>query len=230
MDRISMAAIVVGLIALLFSTAALVGLFTWQPGGPWSVWYGLLWVPPAVLAVLPARRLRLVLTVGMVAGSGSALLVWGATVQGRLALAEQDVRRLAEGDPVAEGFLERFADGIVGEPAPRNAAELYARWRRSLLSREDYPGLLATWSPEGRVVARLALAEIDLPESVVGDHRALALELEAPVVRPVDARPGVHYVAAVPFPDGSVVTVSVGPRSRLVAPILVGRFLRKGSS
>jgi two-component system nitrogen regulation sensor histidine kinase NtrY len=206
--------------------AVLVGLYTWQPGGPWSVWYGLLWVPAAVLAVLPARRIRLVLTVGAVAGSAAALLVWGAALQGRLALAEQDVRRLAEGDPVAEGLLERFADGIAVEPVPGNAAELYARWRRSRLSREDYPGLLETWSPEGRAMARLALAEVDLPEGALASLRTLAVETGEPVVRSVEAQPGVHYAAAVPFLDGSVVTVSVGPRSRLVAPVLVGRFLR----
>ncbi len=159
-------------------------------------------------------------------GIGAALLTWGAVVHGRLGLAEQDARRLRGGDPVAIGFLERFGTALLEDPPPQSAAELYARWRRSPLSTQDYPGVLATWASDGRQVASLALAELELRPplfAVLADAARVARRVR---VQSVELDLGVHYVAAVPFEDGTVITAGVAPRSRLIRPVLVGRFLR----
>jgi signal transduction histidine kinase len=203
-----------------------VGIMAWQPTGDWPLWYGLLWVPLALLAVQPARRTRLLATLAMVAGTGGALLTWGATVHGRLLLAERDAERLRGGDPVAIGLLDRFSVALGVEPAPLSAAALYARWQRGPLSEEDYPAVLATWSPRGQRIASLELAGLDLPEDYYRALADTALAAGEPVLRSLGTDPGVRYVSATPFPDGTVVTVGVAPRSQLIRPVLVGRFLR----
>ncbi len=203
-----------------------VGVLAWRPTGDWPVWYGVLWAPLLLLAIQPARRARLLFTLAIVAGAGAALLTWGATVHGRLLLAERDTQRLRGGDPVAIGFLDRFSLELGEGEAPLSAAALYAHWRRSPLSEDDYPAVLATWSPEGRRLASLELAGLDLPDELYRALADTALAAGEPVLRSLEPDPGVRYVSATPFPDGTVVTVGVAPRSQLIRPVLVGRFLR----
>jgi signal transduction histidine kinase len=205
---------------------AVVGLIAWQPSGDWPVWYGLLWVPSLVLAIQPASRPRRLVTLTMVAGFAAALLTWGATLHGRLLLAERDAQRLRGGDPVALGYLDRFGTSLSEAAAPTSAAALYASWRRSPLSQDDYPAVLATWGPDGERVAALELAELNLTPALLQELAREARSRGEPVLRAVEREPGMHYVTAVPFGDGSVVTVGVAPRSRLIEPVLVGRFLR----
>ncbi|HEY5657950.1 MAG TPA: hypothetical protein VIY27_09190, partial [Myxococcota bacterium] len=202
------------------------GLLAWQPAGGWPFWYGLLWVPSLVLAIQPASRLRLLISLAMVAGVAAALLTWGAAVRGRLLLAERDAERLRGGDPVAMGYVDRFGTQLLAQAPPASAAALYAVWRRSPLSQDDYPAVLATWAPDGRLVASLELAELRLTPALLGELAEQARSRREPVLQAVDLEPGVHYVTAVPYQDGTVVTVGVAPRSRLIEPVLVGRFLR----
>ncbi len=205
---------------------SLIGLFTWRPAGDWPAWYGALWVPTLWLAIQPRGRARLLIGIAIVAGSAAALLTWGEVLHGRLLFAERDARRLSGGDPVAIASLERFGSLLAEQPPPRDAATLYVRWRRSPLSQEDYPGVLAAWDPEGRRLAVLELAQLDLRPPLFAALASAARETGESVVRIVELEPGVHYVAAVPFPDGTVVTVGVAPKSQLIRPVLVGRFLR----
>ncbi len=203
-----------------------VGLIAWQPSGDWPFWYGLLWVPSLVLAIQPASRPRLLITLAVVAGTAAALLTWGATVHGRLLLAERDAERLRGGDPVALGYVDRFGTSLLEQAPPTSAAALYAAWRRSPLSQDDYPAVLATWAPDGAPVASLELAQLSLTPTLLGNLAAQARSRGEPVLEAVEREPGVHYVTAVPYDDGTVVTVGVAPRSRLFQPVLVGRFLR----
>ncbi len=205
---------------------ALVGLLSWLPSARWQLWYGLLWIPAVWLAVQPAPRPRLLITVTAVAGTAAALLTWGAALGQRLVYAEYDVLRLREGDAEAISLLERFQATLQEERAPVSAAELYARWRRTPLSQSDYPGALATWSVDGRLVAELELAQLDVDQELLAWLRDLALETGAPILQGMEVEPGVRYVGAVPYPDGTVVTVTVAPRSQIIRPVLVGRFLR----
>ncbi len=205
---------------------ALVGMLAWQPSGHWPPWYGLLWMPAAWLAVQPASRTRQLVTIAVVVGAGAGLLTWGQVMHGRLLLAERDAERLEGGDPVAIGFLERFGTALLTQPAPTSTAELYTRWRHSPLSQDDYPGALTVWSQDNRMLANLELAQLDLPAPLLAAIAAAARDSGHAVVRALEFEPGVHYVVATPFPDGTVVTAGVAPRSQVIPPVAVGRFLR----
>ncbi len=203
-----------------------VGLLAWQPTGHWPLWYGLLWIPAAWLAVQPAPRMRQLVALAVVVGAGSGLLTWGQVMHGRLLLAERDAERLEGGDPVAIGFLERFSAAVLAQPSPQSAAELYSRWRHSPLSQDDYPSVLAAWSPDNRMLASLELAQLDLPAPLLVAIADAARDSGQTLVRALEFEPGVHYVVAAPFADGTVVTAGVAPRSQVIPPVAVGRFLR----
>ncbi len=206
--------------------AGILGLLIWDPAAGWPTWYPFLWWPAIALAVLPAPPLRTVTSVATVAGMAAALLTWSAVIDGRLILAERDAARVNEGDPIPIGMLERFSQTLLDGQVPRTAASLYAAWTRSPLSENDYPAVLATWAPDGRELAHLDLAHLDLRSGLLQDLAATARDSMVPSFDQVVQPPGVHYVAEIPFPDGSVVSVGVGPRSLLVQPVRVARFLR----
>ena len=207
--------------------AAIVGLVLWEPVSGWAGWYPWVWLPAALLAVQPAPPIRFGGVVAAVAGAAASLLTWGAAAEGRLLLAERDVANLRQAsDAIAVGLLERFADRVLDAEPAENAAELYARWSRSPLEADRYPAVLASWDPGGILLARLALAELD-----VGFDRMRAVGMGAaqagvPLIEEVTGLPGTHYLLGVPFPDGSVVTVALGPRSRAIAPVPVAEFLK----
>ena len=205
---------------------AVVGFLAWKPGSPWPLWYGLLWLPPIWCAAWPAGPVRSLLGIAIVAGVGAGLLTWSGVVHGRLILAERDGGRLDGGDPVAIGFLERFGAELLDEPPPRSAAQLYSRWRRSPLSVDDYPGVLTTWDPDDEPIAGLRLAQLDVPADTLRASADSARVLGEPAVRVIRSELGVHYLLGVPFTDSSAVTVGVAPRSQLIPPVLVARFLR----
>ncbi len=202
------------------------GIATWQPTGDWPWWFGLLWIPAAGVTLLSPRRAPLLAAAALVVGTGAALLTWDATVHGRLLLAERDAQRLDGGDPVAIGFLDRFSMMLENGPPPLSAASLYAEWRTSPLSEDDYPAVLATWSAEGGRIAALELAELGLERDYLAALADTARGGFEPLLRALELRPGIRYVSATPFPDGTVVTVGVAPRSQLIRPVRVGRFLR----
>jgi len=206
---------------------AIGGLLGWRPLAGWPVWYTLAWLPAFALAVVPAPGARVVGVIGVVAGSAAAVLAWGAAADGRVLLAERDVGGLQQGaDPVAVGLLERFGASLQAEVAPRNSGELYARWSRSALEADRYPASLAVWDPGGVPRARIDLAALDLPDDVVSTIAVAAADGHVPRVEVMARVPGAHYVLAVPYPDGSAVTVGLGPRTRLLPPVRVARFLR----
>ena len=208
---------------------AIAGLMLWSPPQGWPPWFVFLWVPAMLLAVQPARLARSAATIAVVAGTAAALLAWGATVEGRVGLAERDLARI-EGseEPVTAGLLEHFGRTLAQYPMASSAAALYQAWSRSrfVVSAGDQPAVLAAWDPAGGLVARLDLAELDLPTPLLQALARSAVSARTPQVEHLHRVPGVHYVLAVPYADGSVVTVGVGPRSRAFPPIRVARFLR----
>lgn len=207
--------------------AALVGLALWRPHEGWSIWYAALWVPAPVLAACTIGRARMVTAAAIVAGTAACVFIWGAVVRGRLVLAERDAQRFeASADPVTVGLLERFGADLRGGPVPRSEAELYARWRRSVLSRYDLPAVLASWTASGTQTAYVELAELNLPIRLLPMLARSVRGRAEPVIEQLTRVPGVHYVLSVPYDDGSVVTVAVGPQSRVVPPIRVAQFLR----
>ncbi len=206
---------------------ALLGLAVWTPETGWPAWFVTLWIPAMALAVQPGRRSRVITACAGVAGAAVVLFIWGAVLDGRVFNAERDVGRLADQvDPVALGALETFATTLQAQPVPRNAAGLYARWQRSSLSRDDYPASLSTWNAEGDRIAELELADLSALGREVEFSARNAVGRADPLIEELTVIPGGHYLLTVPFSDGSVVTVVVGPRSRAIAPIRVARFLR----
>ncbi|GBD31191.1 Sporulation kinase D [bacterium HR33] len=218
-----------GALAAIFwaSALAIVGLLLWRPGRPWPLWYLALWVPAFVLVVGSGTRLRLAVVAAWVSGVAAALFTWSAAVEGRLMLASRDAERLGTApDPVAAGLLEHFAASLGEQPVPRSAAALYRAWQRTQLARDGYPAVLVTWSASGEPEARLELAELDLPAPLLAAIARAARDEEQFSVDAVNRVPGVHYVLSVPYPDGSVVTVGLGPLSRAVPAVRLARFLR----
>jgi len=211
------------------AVAAIGGLWLWDPHGAWPEWYTFLWLPALVGAILPAPRRWALAGMAVVVGTAAALLAWGATVEGRLALATRDAQRLGqEGDAVAVALLERLSEQVTTAPTlPRTAGDLYALWVGSPLGAEDYPAMLELWSegPERLPIAELELAQLDLPPALLATLAQTAPE-GGPCIERLERIPGIHYVLVAPLGNGTVLTVGVGPRTRLLPPDRVARFLR----
>jgi signal transduction histidine kinase len=209
--------------------AAIGGLWLWSPHGAWPEWYTFLWLPALVWAILPAPRRWALVGMAVVAGTAAALIAWGAALEGRLSLASRDAQRLGhEGDPVAVALLERLSQHLLNssQPPPLTAGDLYALWVESPLVAEDYPAMLDLWSAgaEGPPLAELQLAQLDLRPGLLS---ALARSaIDGPCIERREGIPGVHYILVAPLGNGTVLTVGVGPRTRLLPPNRVARFLR----
>ena len=216
----------VSLVAAVWAAgSAALGLAIWDPATGLPLWYTVLWLPAVLLAVVPARTVNLVAAAAVVSGGAAAVLTWSALAEGRLLLAERDAARASEGDPDLLFRLDRFGEILASDSAPSSSASLYQVWRRSPLSEDDYPAVLASWGADGQQLARLDLAQLDLRNSllqaIAASARDSGVSLQDHIVLP----PSV-YVQAVPFSDGSVLTVGVGPRSRLIERVRLARFLR----
>ena len=209
------------------AVVALAGLFLWHPRDGWPEWYSFTWLPALAGVIVPARRRWAPGGVAVVAGVAAALITWGATIEGRLNLASRDASSLGgEADFVAVSLLERMGQQAAHSPAPTTAAALYALWLASPLAARDYPALLALWAPDGRRIAELRLAALDLPPSLLALYAASTTPEQGSRVEKVGRIPGIHYVLVAPAPTGEVLTVGVGPRTALVQPDRVTRFLR----
>src|SRR2546427_208959 len=208
--------------------AAIGGLWLWSPHGAWPEWYTFLWLPPLVWAILPVPRRWALVGMAVVAGTAAALIAWGAAVESRLALATRDAQRLGhEGDAVAVALLERLGQQVTtpSQPPPRTAGDLYALWVGSPLVAEDYPAMLALWGagPDGPPIAELQLEQLDLRPGLLSTLARSAGD--GPCIERLERIPGVHYVLVAPLSNGTVLTVGVGPRTRLLPPNRVARFL-----
>jgi len=207
-------------------TAAIAGLWLWDPVGAWPEWYPYLWLPALLIVLRPMPFRAVLATIAIVAGTAAALLTWGAAAEGRMDLAGRDLENLGERtDPLAVALLERLVLELPLDPPPRLAGDLFVLWRTSALGGQGYPAALAVWSGHGDREVSLELGQLTLSGDVVRDLAVEAQLAGLPRVRHVSAVPGPHSVAAIPLADGRVLTVAVGPRSRLVPPTRVGRFL-----
>ena len=205
--------------------AALAGLWLWNPYGAWPEWYTFVWLPALVGVLIPAPRRWAMLGIATVAGTAAALVTWGAAVEGRLRLAERDAQGLGRvADPAAVSLLERLGRDPPAE-APRTPGELYAWWLASPLAEDDYPASLALWTPAGEPEAEIRLASVDLPPALVSALVRSPATRDGARVERLDRTPGVHYVLVVPLESGDVLTVGVGPRTRLIPAARVARFL-----
>lgn len=206
--------------------AALAGLWLWNPYGAWPEWYTFVWLPALAGVLVPAPRPWAVLGIATVAGTAAALVTWGAAVEGRLLLAERDALGLgAAADPRAESLLNRLG-AAPPAPPPRTAGELYAWWLASPLAADSYPATLAVWHRSGEPAAEIRLASVDLPPSLLAALVRSPETARGPRVERFERSPGVHYVLVAPLAGGDVLTVGVGPRTRLIPSARVARFLQ----
>ncbi len=207
--------------------AAIVGLEIWMPRVGWPEWYTFLWTPALFLAARPAPRWALVAGTAMVAGSAAALVTWGAELSGRIGVAQADLARLGDvEDPLAEPYLERFADQISAGPEPITPAGLFVAWRSSYLAGQEFPVRLALWERSGLRRADLSLDSLDLPAPLLA---ALVRSFDTTGTRSVIRLlrvPGRYYILLQRLPSGRILTAAVGPRSRALAPARVARLLR----
>jgi signal transduction histidine kinase len=223
--------------ALWAGLAGLAGLWLWSPYGAWPEWYTFLWLPALVGVIVPAPRRWALAGIAVVAGTAAALITWGATLEGRLALGERDANNLGRGsDPLAVALLERLGrQAVVGtSPPPTTASGLYALWLESPLAGGDYPALLGLWSPDGTPRGELRLAELDLPTPLIAALARARLTDTAQrggiQVERLERSRGVHYVLLAPLATGDLLAVGVGPRTLLMPPDRVARFLRGAPS
>ncbi|HEX4601991.1 MAG TPA: ATP-binding protein [Gemmatimonadales bacterium] len=205
--------------------AAIAGLWLWRPYGAWPEWYTFVWLPALVGVLVPAPRRWALAGIATVAGTAAALVTWGAAVEGRLGLAARDADGLGNvSDPRAVALLEQLGGEPPATP-PRTAGALYVWWRASPIAAEDYPASLALWTHEGELEAAIRLASVDLPRPLLAALVRSPAATHAPRVERFERVPGVHYVLVVPLATGEVLTVGVGPRTRLIPADRVARFL-----
>src|SRR2546428_263195 len=83
---------------------------------------------------------------------------------------------------------------------------------------------LGSAGPEREPLAELQLAQLDLKPALLW---ALARSaVDGPCIERLEAIPGVHYVLVAPLANGTVLTVGVGPRTRLLPPNRVACYRR----
>ncbi len=207
-----------------------IGIEAWRPANPadvgitvrWAAWYLplLLAMLGAMLSVTTpgARRLAIATTASVLA----ALSAWGASLERQQALARQDLDRLgASADAETSAALELLGDALQREHATR-LDRVYTTWRASPLAAVRAPVQMAIWADttvsEWVALDQLEPSWADLERLVVAGgatRRVVGL-----------ARgPGRHQVLVLPLAPDTVVTVLIGPRSRLVRPTNFGRLV-----
>ena len=201
---------------VIAALTAFAGPLLWRAPEGWPDWYTMLWVVAIMLLALARRTKWFLVTCAVVAGCGAVTLVWGATSRARTDMARADVAALRTLDAETVGLLERYArsENVLGPATSR--AEMLSRYARSDLAAAGYPLHLAAWRPDGNPLALLDLAPFpERPQDV----QALAAEARrtgAVKLRRSAAVPWMQMMLAVPHPDGSVSTVVVAPRTRLI--------------
>ena len=202
------------------AVAAAIAPALWEAPGRWPEWYPALWII-AIASLALARRARgFVITAAVVAGCGSATLVWGTVARKRVELAERDVTGLSTPDPAAQGLLDRLARELEQGTPPASRADLLERYVRSDLDDAGYPAELTTWTwaeDTGlRPAASLVLSEFQPTMSEVASVVAEARRTGDAVTRAGRGESGAHLVLAVPHTFDRMTSVTVAPRTRLI--------------
>ncbi len=204
---------------LLAVLAAVLAPVLWRAPGSWPAWYPVLWVVAIGALALTRRGTALLVGTAIVAGAGATTLTWGATVRERIELADDDLSRIGAVDENALYLLERFSGSLASERDPVVAStELLRRYAGSELARAGYPARIARWTRDTpyEPVTQIALAPVNDTigaQAVIAD---LARESGITEIRAVGDGPTTLLVAGVPAADGSVVTIAVPPRTRLL--------------
>jgi signal transduction histidine kinase/HAMP domain-containing protein len=199
--------------------AAVLAPVLWRAPGAWPSWYPVLWVLAIGALALTRRGAALLVGAAVVAGAGATTLTWGETVRERMQLAEHDLERISAVDENARYMLERFAASLSEERQPvTQTTSMLRRYAASDLALAGYPARIARWLPTNAQspVAEIGLAPVNDTigaQSLIADQARQSGSIE---MRTVTDGPTTLLVAAVPALDGSVITVAVPPRTRLL--------------
>lgn len=194
--------------------AAVLALPFWNASGGWPSWYPALWILAIALLAFVRRSSRLVVGAAIVAGCGAVTLTWGQTVRARMNLATNDVSRLSSTDADAVQLVDFFARSLLLDDAPpRNADEFAQRFAASYLAKSGYSARIARWIPESvnTPVIDLRLAAVTDTIKFQRDVAVMARSSGRIEVRAVPSGAITILTAAVPFPNGDVVTIAVPP-------------------
>ena len=195
--------------------AAFLAPVLWSGPGSWPSWYMVVWVAAIVVLALTRQARWLVVSSALVAGLGSAVLVWGSLARERADRAVQEVAALDETDAAAEQLLERFAMDLASAPAPSNGPELLRAYVASDLASADYPVTLAAWRANGTLADSLMLWSMGDSPRLARDAADTARVTGQAVLSLRTGAPGIRMVLAVPHEQGGVTTVVTAPASRL---------------
>ena len=220
---------------LLAAMIALVGTMEWRAPDGWPAWYPALWIAPAFVVVLVRVERAVVPAAIAVAGLAASTLVWGATTERQVALAERDVRALAVPDADALVLLARFGRSLALDAAPAGdaaGASLLRRYATSPLADAGYPVTLARWDPAvaglAAPVERVGFVLWAVDSAAVASAIRMAVSTGTPITRAIAADPGAATLLAVPQRDGRVATVTMFPRAQFVTLDPLGVLLGGG--
>jgi hypothetical protein len=185
------------------------------------------WAAPlAMSALLRERVVRVTLASG-IAAALAAIVTWQADLTGRILAAEQDYRRLGTvEDPLAEPLLHRLADQAQATSGPTSAAGLYLLWAGSDLAGQEFPVRLSLWDTSGSRSADIALDSLDVPTPALASLVREFDPARGRVIHRLWRVPGQHYVLLVALDDQRLMSVVVGPRTRLMVSTRLARILR----
>ena len=213
--------------ALVGLAAVLVSLEVTTPPGTWSWWASVIWIVPLGLAGAIRPKVARVTVAGGIAAALAAVVTWQADLSGRIQAAENDYQRLGTvEDPLAVPLLLRLADEAREESGLTTAAGLYLLWAQSDLAGQEFPARLALWDSSGSRLADVALDSLDVPTVALA---SLVREFDRSSVRAVHRLsrvPGQHHVLLTRLEQGRILSVVVGPRTRLIFPTRIARILR----
>ncbi|MBL0171377.1 MAG: HAMP domain-containing protein [Gemmatimonadaceae bacterium] len=199
--------------------AAVLAPMLWRAPGAWPGWYPVLWGVAIGALALTRRGVALVTGAAVIAGAGAVTLTWGATVRARMNLAQYDLARLSAVDDNAFRLLERFASALSTDRGNVNSSEaLLRRYAASELAQAGYPARLARWDTLTPGVPAIDLRLAPVADSIGAQVSiaAMARNSRAIEIRAVEDGPTTMLIAAVPTADGSVTTIAVPPRTRLL--------------
>src|SRR2546430_8452706 len=89
-----------------------------------------------------------------------------------------------------------------------------------------YTTLFRSWHRLGEPAAEIRLASVDLPPSLLAALVRSPETARGPRVERLERSPGVHYGLVAALAGGEVLTVGVGPHTRLIPSARVARFLQ----
>jgi signal transduction histidine kinase len=211
---------------VLAAFAALIAPIVWQAPGQWPWWYTFLWIG-AIAALALSRQTRyLIMAAAMVSALASITLVWGRSARGRVALAESDLQGLGVANDAATALLQRFAEQLAGSQSPPDRAGLLKVYMGSDLAAAQYPVTLTSWNAADQLSATFHTStQIPISRDSMQALLVAARSAGEPIIRIIPAEIATLTVLAVPAPDGGVMTVAVGPNSRLFSPDPIARLL-----